>query len=57
MNEVTLTLDQNDLAVIANALGDMPLKFAKATFDKINQQVAAAAQAEQATEEMPGGTD
>ena len=42
MNEITLTLDQNDLAVIAQALGEMPLKFSKATFDKINAQVAQA---------------
>ena len=42
MNEVTLTLDQNDLAVIGHALGELPLKMSKATFDKINAQVAEA---------------
>lgn len=35
-----LTLDDQDLAVIAAGLGELPLKVAKATFDKINQQVA-----------------
>lgn len=42
MNEITLKLDQNDLAVIAHALGELPLKMSKATFDKINAQVAEA---------------
>ena len=42
MNNVTLTLDQNDLAVIGHALGELPLKMSKATFDKINAQVAEA---------------
>lgn len=40
MNEITLKLDQNDLAVIAHALGELPLKMSKVTFDKINAQVA-----------------
>lgn len=57
MNDVTLTLDQNDLAVIAAALGEMPLKIAKATFDKINEQVADAAKAPPASDEKAGGTD
>ena len=57
MNEIQLTLDQNDLAVIGTALGEMPLKFAKATFDKINEQVAAAAKAQLPSEESAGGTD
>jgi hypothetical protein len=35
-----LKLDEQDLAVIAAGLGELPLKVAKATFDKINQQVA-----------------
>lgn len=43
MNEIHLTLDQNDLAVVAAGLGELPLKVAKATFDKINEQVAEAA--------------
>lgn len=51
MNEITLTLDQNDLAVIAAALGDLPLKVSKATFDKINEQVAAAAKQQQPVEQ------
>lgn len=42
MNEVDLKMDQNDLAVIAAGLGELPLKISKATFDKINAQVAKA---------------
>lgn len=42
MNEITLKLTQNDLAIIAAALGEMPLKMSKDTFDKINAQVAEA---------------
>lgn len=42
MTVVTLTLDANDLAVIAAGLGELPLKVSKATFDKINAQVEAA---------------
>lgn len=57
MNEITLRLDQNDLAVIAAALGEMPLKVSKATFDKINAQVAEAAQAQPSGDEKAGGTD
>ena len=57
MNEITLTLDQNDLAVIAHALGELPLKMSKATFDKINAQVAAAAAADAPQAEPAGGTD
>lgn len=41
MTVVTLTLDATDLAVIAAGLGELPLKVSKATFDKINAQVAA----------------
>lgn len=61
MNEVTLILDQNDLAVVAAGLGELPLKISKATFDKINAQVAAASAA--AADDAPqadqsaGGTD
>lgn len=40
MSEVVVRLDENDLAVIAAGLGELPLKVAKATFDKINAQVA-----------------
>lgn len=40
MNEVTLTLTEEDLKIIAAALGELPMKFAKPTFDKINSQVA-----------------
>lgn len=36
----TVQLDDQDLAVIAAALGELPLKLAKPTFDKINAQVA-----------------
>lgn len=57
MNEITLRLDHNDLAVIAAALGEMPLKVSKATFDKINAQVAEAAQAQPSSEQSAGGTD
>lgn len=60
MNEVTLTLDQNDLAVVAAGLGELPLKVSKSTFDKINAQVAAAAAAAAdapQAEQSAGGTD
>ncbi len=57
MNEITLKLDQNDLSVIASALGEMPLKFSKATFDKINEQVAKAAEQAPQPPESAGGTD
>lgn len=40
----TVQLDDQDLAVIAAGLGELPLKVAKATFDKINEQVAQATQ-------------
>lgn len=43
----TVQLDDQDLAVIAAGLGELPLKVAKATFDKINQQVAQATQEQQ----------
>jgi hypothetical protein len=33
-------LNDQDLAVIAAGLGELPLKVAKATFDKLNAQVA-----------------
>ena len=42
MKEYSLQLDAKDLAVIAAGLGELPLKVAKATFDKINAQVAEA---------------
>lgn len=42
MNEITITLSENDLAIIAAGLGELPMKVAKATFDKINEQVVAA---------------
>lgn len=38
----SLQLDAQDLAVIAAGLGELPLKVAKVTFDKINAQVAKA---------------
>lgn len=61
MNEITLTFDQNDLAVIAAGLGELPLKISKATFDKINAQVAAATAAtadDEPQSDIPaGGTD
>lgn len=40
--DYSLQLDAQDLAVIAAGLGELPLKVAKATFDKINAQVAEA---------------
>ncbi len=46
MKEITLTLDENDLAVIAAALGELPLKVAKPVFDKISAQVAEATKAQ-----------
>lgn len=42
MTEYSLQLDAQDLAVIAAGLGELPLKLSKATFDKINAQVAEA---------------
>lgn len=42
MRQYTLQLDAQDLAVIAAGLGELQLKVAKATFDKINAQVAVA---------------
>lgn len=42
MTQFTLQLDAQDLAVIAAGLGELPLKVAKVTFDKINAQVAEA---------------
>ncbi len=50
-----LTLDEQDLAVIAAGLGELPLKVAKATFDKINQQVAQ--QPPEGHDQAVGGTD
>lgn len=38
----TVELTDQDLAVIAAGLGELPLKVAKSTFDKINTQVAKA---------------
>jgi hypothetical protein len=40
MKQFSLVLDENDLAVIAAGLGELQLKVSKATFDKINAQVA-----------------
>jgi hypothetical protein len=37
----TLTLEQADLAVISQALGELPLKVTLNTFAKVQQQVAA----------------
>lgn len=54
MNEVTLRLNQQDLAVIAAGLGELPLKISKAVFDKINEQVAAAAA--RPSDESAGGS-
>lgn len=42
MTQYVLQLDAQDLAVIAAGLGELQLKVAKATFDKINAQVAEA---------------
>lgn len=41
MKTHTIELDENDLAVIAAGLGELPLKHSKGTFDKISAQVAA----------------
>lgn len=57
MKEIALTLSENDLAVIAAGLGELPLKVAKATFDKINEQVAAATEQAQPPDGNHGGTD
>lgn len=57
MNEITLTLSKEDLAIIAAGLGELPLRVAKSTFDKINEQVATATEQNQPAEEKPGGTD
>lgn len=50
MIQVHLVLDENDLAVIAAGLGELPLKISKATFDKINAQVAQSQPAEKPPE-------
>lgn len=42
MTHYVIQLDDHDLAVIAAALGELPMKVAKATFDKIDAQVAEA---------------
>jgi hypothetical protein len=48
----TLTLDDNDLAIIAAGLGELQFKVCKATFDKINSQVT-----EQAISHSPPKTE
>lgn len=50
-----LKLDEQDLAVIAAGLGELPLKVAKATFDKINQQVAEQPPQQLADQDMAAG--
>lgn len=61
MTVYTVQLDDQDLAVIAAGLGELPLNMSKATFDKINAQVAAAAAAAAAdapqVDQSAGGTD
>lgn len=59
MKTFVVMLDDQDLAVIAAGLGELPLKLAKATFDKINEQVAAVRNNdEQLQADMKaGGTD
>lgn len=57
MNEITLTLTKEDLAVIAAGLGELPLRVAKATFDKINAQLTPAAEQPPPPQDSHGGTD
>ena len=57
MKHYTLHLDDTDLAVIAAALGELPLKVSKPTFDKINQQVAQQAAPPAGQDHAVGGTD
>ena len=56
MTDYTVTLNDNDLAVIAAGLGELQLKVAKPTWDKIQAQIAAVKAAEEATPPV-GGTD
>lgn len=42
MDEFELKLNLQDLQIIGAALGELPLKVSRPTFDKINAQVAAA---------------
>lgn len=39
MKTFTLTFDENDLAIIAAGLGELPMKVSKPLFDKISAQV------------------
>lgn len=39
MPEYTLKLAQQEVAVLMQALGELPLKIAAGTFSKINQQI------------------
>lgn len=57
MNEITLTLTKEDLGVIAAGLGELPLRVAKATFDKINAQLTPAAEQPPPPQDSHGGTD
>lgn len=56
MKTYQLTLDNQDLQVIAAGLGELPLKVSKAVWDKIEAQVA---QINKPPAEPPshGGTD
>lgn len=51
--EYTLTINEEELGVIARALVEMPYKTVAPLFDKLNQQVAGQRQAMQATQEAP----
>lgn len=41
MKTFTLTFDEQDLAIIAAGLGELPMKVSKPLFDKISGQVEA----------------
>lgn len=54
MKTHTIELDDNDLAVIAAGLGELPMKHSKATFEKISAQVAAQNSASTPVADVPG---
>lgn len=53
MTEYVIQVDENDLAVIAAGLAELPMKVAKGTFDKINAQLIAAQPPAEPPPEVP----
>lgn len=54
MKTHTIELDDNDLAVIAAGLGELPMKHSKATFEKISAQVAMQSSEPASVADVPG---